>query len=196
MKSLGICIVLVAPFLAMLTKHVYTCQMNVLQVSYDQICFKTLRDTWFEVFGSKIPVLGVLDCHYSPRRAITRHNKLEGRTGGLLASYSPWRAVARLPSNVTRHGEQVMSPGIACSFWQIWWFSFRIFCAVFYKCKPLKTRSQMMIKESKILMLKRQVLCMLVRHGIREKQVMNRVVSYPLSKGKLEPRHSRRELAS
>jgi hypothetical protein len=73
---------LVAPFLAMHTKHVYTCQMNVLQVSYDQICSKTLRDTWFEVFGSKIPFLGVLDCHNSPRRAITRHSELEGRTGG------------------------------------------------------------------------------------------------------------------
>ena len=54
----------------------------------------------------------------------------------------------------------------------------------------------MMIKESKILMLKRQVLCMLVRHGIQENHVRNRVVSYLLSKGKLEPRHSCRELAS
>jgi hypothetical protein len=60
----------------------------------------------------------------------------------------------------------------------------------FYECKPLKPRSQMMIKGSKILMLKRQVLCKLVMHGIRENQVMNRVVNYPLSKGKLEPRHS------
>ena len=66
----------------------------------------------------------------------------------------------------------------------------------FYECKPLKPRSQMMIKESKILMLKRQVLCMLVRHGIQENHVRNRVVSYSLSKGKLEPRHSCRELAS
>jgi hypothetical protein len=41
-----------------------------------------LRDTWFEVFGSKIPFLGGLDCHNSPGRAITRHSELEGRTGG------------------------------------------------------------------------------------------------------------------
>jgi hypothetical protein len=37
---------------------------------------------------------------------------------------------------------------------------------------------------------------MLVRHGIREEQVMNWVAKYSLSKGKLEPRHSCRELAS
>ena len=73
---------LVALFLAILTKHVYTCQMNVLQVSYDQICSKTLRDTWFEVFGSKIPFLSVLDCPNSPRRAITRHGELDLRMGG------------------------------------------------------------------------------------------------------------------
>jgi hypothetical protein len=78
--------------------------MSILQVFYDQICFKTLRDTWFEVFGSKIPFLGVLDCHNSPRRAITRHSKLEGRKGG----------PARLPSKVTRHGEQVVPSGAAC----------------------------------------------------------------------------------
>jgi hypothetical protein len=90
---------LVALFLAMHTKHVYTCQMNVLQVSYDQICSNILRDTWFEVFGSKIPFSHVLDCHNSPQRAITRHSELEGRTGGparlqlaAASSYSPWRA--------------------------------------------------------------------------------------------------------
>jgi hypothetical protein len=65
----------VAHFLAMLTKHVITCHMSVLQVFYDQICSNKLRDTWFEVFGSKIPFLQVLDCHNSPQRAITRHSE-------------------------------------------------------------------------------------------------------------------------
>jgi hypothetical protein len=45
-------------------------------------------------------------------------------------------------------------------------------------------------------MVTRQVLSMLVRHDIRENHVMNRVASYSLSKGKLETRHSCRELAS
>ena len=71
------------PFYAMHAIHVNTCQMNVLQVFYDQICTNMLRDTWFEVFGSKIPFLSVLDCPNSPRRAITRHGKLELRRGGL-----------------------------------------------------------------------------------------------------------------
>jgi hypothetical protein len=96
---------LVAPFLAMHTKHVYTCQMNVLQVFYDQICTNMLRDTWFEVFGLKIPFLQVLDCHNSPRRAITRHGEQTAheacftRLQLAVASYcsppqqiySPWR---------------------------------------------------------------------------------------------------------
>jgi hypothetical protein len=38
---------LVAPFLAMLTKHVNTCHMSDLQVFYDQVCSNILRDTWF-----------------------------------------------------------------------------------------------------------------------------------------------------
>jgi hypothetical protein len=62
--------------------RVNTCRMNVLWVSNDQICSKTHRDTWFEVFGSKIPFLSVLDCPNSPRRANTRHGELELRMGG------------------------------------------------------------------------------------------------------------------
>jgi hypothetical protein len=53
-----------------------------------------------------------------------------------------------------------------------------------------------MIIVSKISMIKKQVLSILVRHDIRGNYVMNGVASYSLSKGKLEPRHSRRELAS
>jgi hypothetical protein len=59
----------------MLTKHANTCHMHVLQVSYDQLCSKLLRDTWFEVFESKIPFfkcsglsLLAMASYYSPRR--------------------------------------------------------------------------------------------------------------------------------
>jgi hypothetical protein len=36
----------------------------------------------FEVFGSKIPIVKVLDCHNSPWRAITRHGELGHKTVG------------------------------------------------------------------------------------------------------------------
>jgi hypothetical protein len=79
------------PFLAMLSNHANTCHMSVLQVSYDQICTNMLRDTWFEVFGLKIPFLQVLDCHNSPQQAITRHGEQNGSSGGLVATNSQWR---------------------------------------------------------------------------------------------------------
>ena len=51
-----------------------------------------------EVFGSKMSFLHVLDCHNSPRRAITRHGEQEVRTGGsarpLLASHTISLAMA------------------------------------------------------------------------------------------------------
>jgi hypothetical protein len=84
---------LVAPFLAMHTKNVYTCQMIVLQVFNDQICTNMLRDTWFEDFGLKILFLQVLDCHNLPQRAITRHGEQNGSSGGLLATNSQWRVM-------------------------------------------------------------------------------------------------------
>jgi hypothetical protein len=77
----------------MLAKHVNTCHTSALYVSYDQICFKILRGTWFEVFGLKIPFLQVLNCHNSPWRAITRNGEQNGRPGGLLATNSQWRVV-------------------------------------------------------------------------------------------------------
>jgi hypothetical protein len=75
----------------MLTKCVNTCHINVLHVFYDQICTNMLRDTWFEVFGLKIPFSKVLDCHNSPQQAITRHGEQNGSSGGLLTTNSQWR---------------------------------------------------------------------------------------------------------
>jgi hypothetical protein len=70
---------LVVPFLAMLTNHVNTCHMSVLQVFYVQICLETLG---FEVFEPKTPFLQVLDCHNSPQRVDSSLGELEGRIGG------------------------------------------------------------------------------------------------------------------
>jgi hypothetical protein len=134
---------LLAPFLAMLAKRVYTCQMNVLQVSYDQICTNMLRDTWFEVFGSKIPFLSVLDCPNSPRRAITRHGELELRMGGFarpqlaMASYHSPPQQIYSPRRV-RQGEIPLF----CSLQAGVGIRGTVFSVVtFNECKPLKPRS-------------------------------------------------------
>jgi hypothetical protein len=62
------------------------------------------------IFGSKTCFVQVLDCHNSPRRAITRHGKQNGR----LECYSQWRAnqlamasevLLAMASCPTRNGE-------------------------------------------------------------------------------------------
>jgi hypothetical protein len=126
---------LVTPFLAIHTKHVYTCQMNVLQVSYDQICSDILRDTWFEVFGSKIPFLHVLHCHNSPQRA-RRQNRGScspptRSCEQLLAMASKLTREASRQCNCTVCLFRVMLTSSGSSFLQ----------AVFHKSKPLKLRS-------------------------------------------------------
>jgi hypothetical protein len=53
----------------------------------------------FEDFGSKTPIMQVLDCHYSPQRATSSRGELNLQ-GGVFSrlqlvaasSYSPWRA--------------------------------------------------------------------------------------------------------
>jgi hypothetical protein len=79
MEILGFMYELIAPFLVILTKHINTCYMSVLQVFYDQICLGTLG---FEVFEPKTPFLQVLDCPNSPQRAGSLRGELEVRTGG------------------------------------------------------------------------------------------------------------------
>ena len=134
---------LVALFLAMHTKHVYTCQMNVLQVSYDQICSKTLRDTWFEVFGSKIPFLSVLDCPNSPQRAITRHGELELRMGGFARPQLVAASCCSPPQQIysPRRVRQGEIP-LFCSLQAGVGIRDAVFSVVsFNECKPLKPRS-------------------------------------------------------
>ena len=80
----------------MLAWLVNTCWVHVLQVSNDPKGHITLRDTWFEDFGHKIPVLRLLNCHNSPRRA----NSLPRR-----AKHSSWS----VHSQPTRNGELVNS---------------------------------------------------------------------------------------
>jgi hypothetical protein len=63
----------------------------------------------FEVFGSKIPFLKVLDYHNSLQRAITRHGELGHRTGG------PARPQLATASKLTRLGEWTVQQRTVCS---------------------------------------------------------------------------------
>jgi hypothetical protein len=103
---------------------------------------KYLETLGLRFLGSKIPFLSVLDCHYSPWRAITRHGELEGRMGGTTrpqlataSSYSPRRA-SLLARRVDSAQCTVCSfrVSLACP-------GSRFLQAVFYKSKPLKPRS-------------------------------------------------------
>jgi hypothetical protein len=108
--------------------------------------FMVLRDMvhfgilGFEVFGSKIPFLRVLDCHNSPRRVTTRHSELDLQN---------WR--------FTRHIEQLLASPAIHSPWRVRQWGNSLFClllagrvfreAVFYvvtlyKSEPLKPRCQ------------------------------------------------------
>jgi hypothetical protein len=69
MEILGFMYELVAPFLAILTKHINTCYMSVLQVFYDQICLGTLG---FKVFEPK-------HHFYKCWTVLTRHSELVAR---------------------------------------------------------------------------------------------------------------------
>ena len=89
-----------------------TCHVNVLQVFYDQICTNMLRDTWFEVFGSKMPFLGVLDCPNSPRRVNSSLGELEGRTGGSARLLLAMASSSSPPQQV--HSPRRVSSAIWC----------------------------------------------------------------------------------
>jgi hypothetical protein len=118
---------LVAPFHAMLAKHVNTCYMNVfkyLMINRVKIHFGSLG---FEVFELKMPFLQVLDCHNSSGRARTRHGELDHRTHGLLASNSP----------PTRHGELTAPKRVVGSFQAVLGsFVSDFLCDVFIKVNP------------------------------------------------------------
>jgi hypothetical protein len=69
-----------------------------------------------EVFGSKTPIMQVLDCHNSPREQAGRHGEYESRVGGVarpeLASRAKQLAMA---SDATRLASEFVHQSTTCS---------------------------------------------------------------------------------
>jgi hypothetical protein len=88
------------------------------------ICIETLG---FEVFGSKIPFLHVLDCHNSPQRADSSLVELDHQNWGFsrleLATASK---VTRLASKVTRLASRQCGSTLVARFRQALAFFKRI----------------------------------------------------------------------
>jgi hypothetical protein len=109
-------------------------------IKYVQVCLGTLG---FEVFEPKTPFLQVLDCHNSPQRAGSSQGELENRTGGPA---HPQLATASGYSPPTRHGELTAPKRAVGSFRAVFGsFAWGFPLWYFYKSKPLKPRSYMMI---------------------------------------------------
>jgi hypothetical protein len=181
----------------MLACLVNTCWVYVLQVSNDPKGHITLRDTWFEVFGSKIPFLSVLDCPNSPRRAITRHGELDLRMGGparpqlaTASNHSPpqWNHSPRRVRQWESH--------CFARFRQAWGLAMRFspWC-LFTNVNPSNQGPKWWSKKAWFLWYEASI-----KHVSKAWHTIETSYEpgskYPLSKGKLEPRHSCRELAS
>jgi hypothetical protein len=100
----------------------------------------------FEVLGSKIPFLKVLDCHDSPGRAITRHGKLDHQNRG---SARPQLAIEsnHSPPTCSNSPRRVDSVEMHCllTLGSSGVFQDGFLVQSFYKRKPLKPRPQWII---------------------------------------------------
>jgi hypothetical protein len=86
----------------------------------------------FEVFGSKIPILRVLDCHNSPRRVTTRHNELDLQNRGFTCPQLATASNCLPPQQFTRHGDS-RGGFLRCVFLQKWTPQSKVPLNIFWK---------------------------------------------------------------